>query len=117
MTGTGFLGRTSYTASFAGNAEDNYYTTCLPDVNGTAYTLRADYTLEATDGSGEIINITDASVQIPAELTHWKLGYAYTYIFKICDNYYGWTGQSPAEMFPIVLDIFEFDSLGGTTTR
>ena len=115
--GSNFLGRASSAASFAGNAADNYYTVCLPNENGTAFTLRADYTLEAIDGSGETINVTDASVQIPAELTYWKPGYAYTYIFKICDNYDSWTGKSPAELYPIALDIFEFDSLGGQATR
>ena len=99
------IGISSANVTFAGNNGDKYYTTCAPNENGTDLTLRANYKLIASDGSGEIINVTNASAQVPAKYTKWESGRAYTYIFKIHDNYTGWTaGQSVSEMFPISLD-------------
>jgi hypothetical protein len=101
-TGTEFLGRTSVTASFAGNAEDNYYTACLPnEENEAVFNLRVTFSLEATDGSGEIINTPDATAQIPATYTQWKRGNAYTYIFKITETYLFMLSES---MIVITLD-------------
>jgi len=112
---TEFLGRTLSAASFAGNAEDNYYTVCLPNEENEAdYTLSVNFTLEATDGSGEIINITDAKAQIPAENTKWKSGYAYTYIFKITDVYLYMLTEG---MIVITLDSVVIESTDSSTTR
>ena len=103
--GTQFIGRAFPSASFAGNSADNYYTTCMPKESGTNLNLRVDYKLEAIDGSGEVIHVTNASAQVPTKYTKWESGRAYTYIFKIHDNYTGWTaGQSVSEIFPISLD-------------
>lgn len=99
------LGTSSDNATFAGNADDNYFTTCIPDENGTNLTLRVNYTLVSSDGSGEVIHVTNASAQIPAKYTKWEIGRIYTYIFKIHDIIMDWTvGQSVSELYPIKLD-------------
>lgn len=116
-TGTAFLGRTSATASFAGDAEDNYYTTFFPmEENEAVFNLRVKFSLEATDGSGETINIPDATAQIPAIYTQWKRGYTYTYFFKIYETTTIYTG-SIEDMFHIALDSVVIESADGSTTR
>ena len=115
--GAVFLGRSSNTASFAGEAEGNYYTQYLPNESGTNLNLRVNYTLESIDGSGEIINVKGASAQVPLIYTQWKAGYAYTYLFKISDRTNGHTGKydptqpddtsvnsDPAGLYPITFD-------------
>ena len=103
--GTGYLGRNSSFPSYAGNEADNYFISYSPNENGTDLTLRVNYTLEATDGSGEIINIKGATAQVPAKYTVWKPDYNYTYFFKIADYTYGWTeGQSVTDIFRITFD-------------
>ena len=115
--GTKFLGRTSNTASFAGNAATDYYVTYLPNESGTNLNLRVDYTLESIDGSGEEIFVKNAKAQVPSIYTTWKPGYAYTYLFKISDKTNGRTGvydptqaddasvnSDPAGLYPITFD-------------
>lgn len=79
------LGEVSNNALFenAGN-----YTKILPNPsNTTDLTLTISYQLTSTDGSGETINITDATAKVPAAFAKWQSNYAYTYLFKISDNY------------------------------
>ncbi len=115
--GTKFLGRTSKTASFAGKEADNYYVIYLPNETGANLNLRVDYTLEATDGSGEEIFVKNAKAQVPSIYTKWSPGFAYTYLFKISDNTNGRTGvydptqaddatvnSDPAGLYPITFD-------------
>ena len=115
--GTEFLGRTSNTASFAGNAANDYYVIYLPNETGTNLNLRVDFTLESTDGSGEEIFVKNAKAQVPSIYTTWKPGYAYTYLFKISDKTNGRTGvydptqaddatvnSDPAGLYPITFD-------------
>jgi hypothetical protein len=119
-TGTKFLGRTSPTATFAGTASpDNFYKVVLPNENGAVFELAIDYTLEATDGSGEEINVYGATAYIPAVYTKWLPNYAYTYIFKISDNTNGWTSTTntdPKGLFPITFDAVVIDSEENTQT-
>ena len=106
-TGTVYLGRTLPTATYAGAASDNYYQTVMPNSNGKPLTLRVDYTLISTDGSGEEIHIYGAKAVVPATYTIWQPNYAYTYIFKISDNSNGWTSTTntdPKGLFPITFD-------------
>lgn len=105
-----YLGRTLPTATFAGEKSAGYYQTVFPVNTSSALTLRVDYTLVATDGSGEVINIYGAKAVVPATYTVWQPNYAYTYIFKISDNTNGWTsatastdGTNPG-LFPITFD-------------
>lgn len=112
-----YLGRSSNTASFAGNADANYYVVYLPNQNGTNLNLRVNFTLESIDGSGEEIVVKGATAQVPSIYTAWKPGYAYTYLFKISDKTNGHTGNynplypdditinsDPAGLYPITFD-------------
>ena len=112
-----YLGRTSNKASFAGNAANNYYVVYLPNESGTNLNLRVNYTLESTDGSGEVIEVKGATAQVPSIYTQWKPGFAYTYLFKISDKTNGHTGvydptqpdnttvnSDPAGLYPITFD-------------
>ena len=116
-TGNVFLGRTSNTASMAGEAEGNYYTQYMPNESGSNLNLRVNYTLESIDGTGEIIKVKGATAQVPSIYTQWKAGYAYTYLFKISDKTNGHTGPydpqhpdeteynpDPAGLYPITFD-------------
>lgn len=102
-----YLGRKITEASFAGTAGDNFYKAVIPNTNGHPLTLRVDYTLVSTDGSGEEIKIYGAKAVVPANYAIWQPNYAYTYIFKISDNSNGWTSQTssdPKGLFPITFD-------------
>ena len=115
--GTEFLGRSSSTASYAGNAATDYYVVYMPNETGTNLNLRVDFTLESTDGSGEEIFVKNAKAQVPSIYTTWKPGFAYTYLFKISDKTNGRTGvydptqaddatvnSDPAGLYPITFD-------------
>ena len=103
-----YLGRTLPTATFAGSKADDYYTTVFPVSTSSALTLRVDYTLTATDGSGETIHIYGAKASVPATYTVWRPNYAYTYIFKISDATNGWTTTDATAdnkgLYPITFD-------------
>ena len=89
-----YLGRASNAATYAGglvSGTGKYYT-ILPYETGANLTLRIKYTLVSTDGSGETINVDNATAVIPAELAKWKPNFAYTYIFKLSDMTNGTTG-------------------------
>ena len=126
--GTEFLGRSSNTASFAGDAATDYYVVFLPNESGTNLNLRVDYTLESTDGSGEEIFVKNAKAQVPSIYTTWKPGFAYTYLFKISDRTNGRTGvydptqaddatvnSDPAGLYPITFDAVVVNAEEGVT--
>ena len=128
--GNAFLGRTSNTASFAGNADDNYYVIFLPNESGTNLNLRVNYTLESIDGGGEEIVVKGATAQVPSIYTTWKPGFAYTYIFKISDKTNGHTGvydptnpddatvnSDPAGLYPITFDAIVENAEDGDRTQ
>lgn len=105
--GNHYLGRTANTATFAGNAEDLYFTMILPYEEQTqTLELRVDYTLVSTDITGETINVYGARAFLPSIYTRWRPNCAYTYIFKIADNSNGWTSPhvSTAGLYPITFD-------------
>ena len=101
-----YLGRNLPNPSFAGSADAKFYTTVFPVSTSYPLTLRVDYTLVSTDGSGEEIKVYGAKAVVPDTYTKWLPNYAYTYIFKICDNTNGWTDtQYTAQgLFPITFD-------------
>lgn len=101
-----YLGRASNEATYAGDDTENYYTVVIPNETGAVLNLKVNYTLLSTDGSGEVINVTGASAQVPAKFATWMSGYAYTYIFKISQNTNGVTNPSagPAGLYPITFD-------------
>ncbi|MBR2205004.1 MAG: hypothetical protein IJ898_01425 [Prevotella sp.] len=104
--GNYYLGRTITTATFAGAKGDDYYTAVIPNTTGVVLTLRLDYKLVATDGSGETITVKGAKAVVPSTYTKWLPNYAYTYIFKISNNTNGYTGtkDDPTGLYPITFD-------------
>lgn len=90
---TTYLSQSAAKPSYCGKTGTTYYQSVLPaeDASQPA-NLRIDYKLTATDGSGEVINVKNATATVPAKYTAWKHGYAYTYIFKISQNTNGTTG-------------------------
>ncbi len=116
-----YLGRTLPTATFAGSAAAQYYTTVFPVSSSSALTLRVDYTLTATDGSGETINIYGAKASVPANYTKWRPNYAYTYIFKISDATNGWTTTDAtadnAGLYPITFDAVVAEATDATAEQ
>ena len=115
--GNVYLGRSSNTASYAGDPEKNYYVIYLPNETGANLNLRVDFTLESIDGGGETIKVKNAKAQVPSIYTQWKPGFAYTYLFKISDKTNGRTGvydptkaddatvnSDPAGLYPITFD-------------
>jgi hypothetical protein len=102
-----YLGRTLPDATYAGSSADNFYTAVIPNSTGKPLTLRVDYTLVSTDGSGEEIKVYGAKAVVPATYTVWQPNYAYTYVFKISDNSNGYTStlsSDPKGLFPITFD-------------
>lgn len=91
---TTYLSQSAAKPSYCGKTGTTYYQSVLPAENASQpANLRIDYKLTATDGSGEEINVKNATVTVPAKYTAWKHGYAYTYIFKISQNTNGTTGK------------------------
>jgi len=128
--GSVYLGRTSNTATFAGDAATNYYVVYLPNSTGANLNLRVDFTMEAIDGGGEIIEVKNAKAQVPSIYTTWKPGYAYTYLFKISDKTNGRTGvydptkaddatvnNDPAGLYPITFDAVVVNAEDGDHTQ
>ena len=112
-TGNIYLGRNASEATFAGLAANNYYTAVTPNESGAELTLKVDYTLVSTDGSGEEIKVYGATAKVPAVYSQWTSGYAYTYLFKISNDTNGSTqginpetGEplGPAGLYPITFD-------------
>lgn len=102
----GFLNENAKNANMAGDDQKSYFTPVLPAA-GHALTLRLNYTLTSTDGSGETIKVYGATAVVPASYTAWQPNYAYTYIFKISDNTNGTTSTAtgtPEGLFPITFD-------------
>lgn len=89
----GFLSQTSTEPSYCGATAKEYLKVLPAEGESQPANLRIDYTLTATDGTGEVINVKGATATVPAEYTKWKPGYAYTYIFKISQNTNGTTGK------------------------
>lgn len=98
--GQKYIGRDINTKS------ESKYKNVLPGTEVKELTLKVDYTLVSTDGSGEEIHVTGAKATIPDAYTQWKPNYAYTYIFKISDKTNGGTGGStdPKGLYPITFD-------------
>ena len=67
-------------------------------------TLKVDYTLISTDGSGEIINVKGATATIPVSNTNWASNKIYTYIFKISDKTNGSTADGHQGLYSITFD-------------
>lgn len=120
-SGNNYLGRSLTQATYAGNSAVGYYQVVFPVSTSSPLTLRVDYQLISTDGSGETINVYGAKAVVPATYTVWQPNYAYTYIFKISDNTNGWTSTTstdPNGLFPITFDavVAEIKDVSGEQT-
>ena len=84
------------------------YTPVIPLTHSDNLKLKCSYTLY-NSVTGETINITDATAEIPFKYLQWKPNFKYTYIFKISDNTNGKTNPSlgPAGLYPITFDATE----------
>ena len=79
------------------------FTTVFPqENNSTNLKLKIDYQLYNTT-TGEIINLTAKTAEIPAQYLQWKPNYKYTYIFKISDN----------DLTPITFDAVQIEAENG----
>lgn len=85
----------------------------IPGNEAGALTLKIDYTLIATDGSGETIEVKGAKATIPAEQTKWESNKIYTYLFNISANTNGSTGDgSVPGLKPITFEAIVTDITG-----
>lgn len=100
----GFLSQSSTDPSYCGATAKEYLKVLPAEGKSMPATLRIDYKLTATDGTGEVINVKGATATVPAEYTEWKSGYAYTYIFKIAQNTNGSTGGGSTGLTAISFD-------------
>lgn len=89
----------------------------LPCGNVGELTLKVDYTLVSTDGSGETIKVTGATAKVAETYTNWTANKSFTYIFKISQNTNGSTGDgSPTGLYPIKFDsVIATEGTGGNT--
>lgn len=105
-----YIGRTNTEAT---STNEKAVTSC--NIAG-GLTMKADYTLIATDGSGEEIKVTGATVNVPEKYTTWNLNFIYDYIFKITENTNGSTGGSNGTqgLKPIVFDAIVTENEDGS---
>lgn len=126
-TGTGtetknieFTGFSFGTNNFLGTERNSATTSGAIYVSPTniedGLTMKVDYTLISTDGSGETITVKGATVNVPKDYTNWEENHHYTYIFKITDSTNGSTGGNITGLTPIVFDAIVSEELGGTQT-
>ena len=94
------------------------YTPVFPyEANTNPMLVKLDFTMTATDGSGDVIKVRGARSIVPAEYVKWKSNFAYTYIFKISDKSNGTTGEvdtngdptDPEGLKPITFDAIVVD--------
>ena len=95
------------------------YTPVFPyEANTNPMLVKLDFTMTATDGSGDVIKVRGARAIVPAEYVKWKSNFAYTYIFKISDKSNGTTGavdengdptEDPEGLKPITFDAIVVD--------
>lgn len=96
------LGVTSTAATFDQTA--GAFTTVFPqETNNKNLKLKIDYQLSNTV-TGEVINITGKTAEVPAKYLQWKPNYKYTYLFKITDD----------QLYPITFDAVTIEAEDGT---
>lgn len=106
-----YIGRTQDKPTSTGEKE---VTTCT--ITG-GLTMKVDYTLIATDGSGEEITVTGATVNVKEQYTTWQTNFIYKYLFKITADTNGSTGGAGGiiqGLKPIVFDAIVTEKADGT---
>ena len=102
--GDSYLGESSTLPTWANASSD--YISVLPNQDHTGnMVLSVDFDLYNTT-THETIHVEDAKAVVPQAYMTWNPNYAYTYLFKICDNTNGYTGPaaSPRGLYPITFD-------------
>ena len=95
------LNETSATPTYDKSA--GAFTTVFPqEDNSTNLKLKIDYQLSNTT-TGETIDLTAKTAEVPAQYLQWKPNYKYTYIFKISDN----------DLTPITFDAVQIEAENG----
>ena len=90
------------------------FTEVMPQIdNTTNLKLKVDYTLY-NNVSGETINVTGATAEIPGQYLAWKPNFKYTYLFKISENTNGSTGEDVTGLYPITFDALVVVAEDGT---
>ena len=80
------------------------FTSVLPQIaNTTNLKLKVDYTLW-NSVTGETINITGKTAEVPGKYLAWKPNFKYTYLFKITDD----------DLYPITFDAVTIEAEDGT---
>ena len=103
------LGETSTAATFDtadgadADSEPDYTTVFPQETNNKNMKLKVDYQLKNTI-TGETIDITGKTAEVPAKYLQWKPNYKYTYLFKINDN----------DLYPITFDAVTIEAEDGT---
>lgn len=96
------LGETSPQATF--DKTSGAFTSVFPqETNAKNLKLKIDYQLSNTV-TGETINITGKTAEVPAQYLQWKPNFKYTYLFKITDD----------ELYPITFDAVTIEAEDGT---
>lgn len=92
------------TADGSDEGTDPDYTIVFPqETNNKNLKLKIDYQLKNSD-TGETINITGKTAEVPAQYLQWKPNFKYTYLFKITDD----------ELYPITFDAVTVEAEDGT---
>lgn len=95
------LGETSPQATF--DKTSGAFTTVFPqETNNKNLKLKIDYQLSNTV-TGEIINITGKTAEVPGKYLQWKPNFKYTYLFKITDD----------DLYPITFDAVVVEAENG----
>ena len=116
LTGSGLAADVTLGTTASSPTYDNSgnFTTVFPqESNDKSLKLKLDYQLFNTT-TGETINVTGATAEIPANYLQWLPNFKYTYLFKISDNSNGSTGGSVAGLYPITFDAVEIVAEDGT---
>lgn len=98
---TDYLGRDKTTGNISKPTNPK---AILPCGNVGELTLKVDYTLVSTDGSGETIKVTGATAKVANTYTNWTANKSFTYIFKISKDTNGSTGGESTGLYPIKFD-------------
>ena len=112
--GSPYLGESATDPTWA-NASSNYISV-LPNQDHTGMmVLSVDFDLYNTV-TQETIHVEDAKAVVPQAYMTWNPNYAYTYLFKICDNTNGYTGSAsnPRGLFPITFDAVTVETDGAS---
>jgi hypothetical protein len=91
-------------ASPTWDTDGGTFTSVLPQIdNTTNMKLKVDYTLW-NSVTGETINITGKTAEVPGKYLAWKPNFKYTYLFKITDD----------DLYPITFDAITIEAEDGT---